>query len=93
MGLEMRPERERVALQYADAITLSEREVDEDLFERVRSLFGEDAAIELTAVIAWENASSKFNGPCAYLRRASGNGRTGKRTRVNPEKEDHRANR
>jgi len=26
--------------------------VDEDLFERVRDLFGEDALIELTAVIA-----------------------------------------
>ena len=54
-------ERERVALQYADAITLSDRDVDEDLFERVRDLFGEDAVVELTAVIAWENASSKFN--------------------------------
>ncbi len=54
-------ERERVALQYADAITLSDRDVDEALFERVRDLFGEDAVVELTAVIAWENASSKFN--------------------------------
>ena len=54
-------EAERVALEYADAITLSDRDVDEDLFERVRDLSGEDALIELTAVIAWENASSKFN--------------------------------
>jgi alkylhydroperoxidase family enzyme len=54
-------EAERVTLEYADAITLSDRDVDEDLFERVRDLFGEDALIELTAVIAWENASSKFN--------------------------------
>ncbi len=54
-------ERERVALQYADAITLSDRDVDEELFERVRGVFDEDALIELTAVIAWENASSKFN--------------------------------
>jgi alkylhydroperoxidase family enzyme len=53
-------EAERVALEYADAITLSDRDVDEDLFEPVRDLFGEDALIELTAVIAWENASSKF---------------------------------
>ena len=35
--------------------------MDEDLFERVRDLFGEDALIELTAVVAWENAASKFN--------------------------------
>ena len=54
-------EEERVALEYADAITLSDREVDEALFERVRGLFGEDALIELTAVITWENFSSKFN--------------------------------
>ncbi len=54
-------ERERVALQYADAITLSEQDVDEDLFEIVRGCFGEDAVVELTAVIAWENSSSKFN--------------------------------
>ncbi len=49
-------EEERVALEYAEAITLSDRDVNEDLFERVRDLFGEDAPIELTAVIAWENA-------------------------------------
>ena len=54
-------ERERAALRYADAITLSDRDVDEALFERVRGLFGEDALVELTAVIAWENSSSKFN--------------------------------
>ena len=54
-------ERERVALRYADAITLSGQDVDEDLFERVLGCFGEDAVIELTAVIAWENASSKLN--------------------------------
>ena len=54
-------EAERVALEYADAITLSDRDVDEELFERVRGLFGEDVLVELTAVIAWENSSSKFN--------------------------------
>ena len=54
-------ERERVALEYADAITLSERDVDDELFERVRRFFDDDAVVELTAVIAWENASSKFN--------------------------------
>jgi alkylhydroperoxidase family enzyme len=54
-------EDERVALEYADAITLSDRDVDEELFERVRRLFDEDAVVELTAVIAWENSSSKFN--------------------------------
>ena len=54
-------ERVRVALEYADAITLSERDVDDDLFARVRRAFDDDAVVELTAVITWENSSSKFN--------------------------------
>lgn len=54
-------EREKIALAYAEAITLSDRDVDDALFARVRAEFDELALIELTAVIAWENASSKFN--------------------------------
>jgi alkylhydroperoxidase family enzyme len=54
-------EMERAVLEYADAITLSDREVGEELFERVRKFFDDDALVELTAVIAWENFSSKFN--------------------------------
>ena len=53
--------KERAALEYADAITLSDRDVDDELFARVRGFFGEDALVELTAIIAWENSSSKFN--------------------------------
>ena len=54
-------ETERVALEYADAITLSDRDVGDDLFARVRRFYDDDAVVELTEVIAWENASSKFN--------------------------------
>ena len=54
-------ERERVALEYADAMTITGREVTDELFERVRTFFDEDAIIELTMIIAWENSSSKFN--------------------------------
>ena len=54
-------QRERIALEYADAMTLSDRDVGDELFERVRQLFDEDAVVELTAVIAWENSSSLFN--------------------------------
>lgn len=54
-------EAERVALAYADCITLSERDVDDALFTRLRRSYDDDALVELTAVIAWENASSKFN--------------------------------
>ncbi len=54
-------ERETVALEYADAMTLSDQDVDDALFARVAEHFDADAIVELTAVIAWENASSKFN--------------------------------
>jgi alkylhydroperoxidase family enzyme len=54
-------EKERVALEYADAITLSDRDVSDEMFSRVRRFFDDDALVELTAVIAWENSSSKFN--------------------------------
>ena len=54
-------EAERVALEYADTITLSDRDVGDDLFARVRQFYDDDAVVELTEVIAWENASSKFN--------------------------------
>jgi alkylhydroperoxidase family enzyme len=50
-----------VALLYADAITLSDRDVDDALFADVRRFFGEEETVELTEIIAWENASSKFN--------------------------------
>ncbi len=54
-------EMEKTALEYADAMTMSDRDVDEDLFGRVRGFFDDDALVELTAAIAWENSSSKFN--------------------------------
>ena len=54
-------ETERVALEYADAMTLSGREVSDELFARLRKSYDDDALVELTAIIAWENASSKFN--------------------------------
>ena len=50
-----------MALEYADAITLSDRDVDDDLFARLRQLYDDDTIVELTMTIAWENASSKFN--------------------------------
>ena len=54
-------EAERVALEYADCMTISGREVSDELFARLRRFYDDDALVELTATIAWENASSKFN--------------------------------
>ena len=54
-------ERERLALDYAERMTITGREVDDATFERLRAAFSDDELVELTATIAWENASSKFN--------------------------------
>jgi len=52
---------EKTALEYADSITITGREVSDDLFARLRSFYNEDEIVELTATVAWENSSSKFN--------------------------------
>jgi alkylhydroperoxidase family enzyme len=58
---ELYDDRERTALAYADAMTRTGEEIPEALFERLRRHFDEDQIVELTAIIAWENSSSKFN--------------------------------
>ena len=55
------PEAERLALEFADAMTITGRDASDELFARLRAFYDEDALTELTATIAWENASSKFN--------------------------------
>ena len=52
---------ERLALEYADAITYTDRDVSDALFSRLRARWDDDTLVELTEIIAWENASSKFN--------------------------------
>ncbi len=54
-------EKERVALEYAERMTITDQDVDDELFSRLRLFFEEDALVELAAAIAWENSSSKFN--------------------------------
>ena len=54
-------ERERIALEYAEAITRSDLEVSDDLMARLKRQFDEDAIVELTALVAFQNMSSKFN--------------------------------
>jgi alkylhydroperoxidase family enzyme len=54
-------EAERVALEYADSMSITGRDVSDELFVRLREFYDDDAIVELTATIAWENASSKFN--------------------------------
>jgi AhpD family alkylhydroperoxidase len=52
-------EGERLALEYAEAITRNE--VDDDLRRRVARRWSDDAIVELTGLIAFQNLSSRFN--------------------------------
>jgi alkylhydroperoxidase family enzyme len=54
-------EAEKMALRYADQMTITGREVSDEFFEELRKYYDDDSIVELTAIIAWENASSKFN--------------------------------
>ena len=52
---------EKAALEYADAMTDTSRDVEDELFARLRQHYDDDTIVELTMIIAWENASSRFN--------------------------------
>jgi alkylhydroperoxidase family enzyme len=52
---------ERLALEYAERITITGQSVDDSLFARVREHYREAQIVELTAAIAFENFRSKFN--------------------------------
>jgi AhpD family alkylhydroperoxidase len=54
-------EREKMALAYAEAATRSDRRVDAALLSRLRKHFDDQAIVELAALIAYQNMSSKFN--------------------------------
>jgi len=54
-------ERERVALEFAERMTITGEKVDDGLFSRVRRHFSEDETVELAAAAAFENFRSKLN--------------------------------
>jgi alkylhydroperoxidase family enzyme len=54
-------ERERAALEYAEAMTYTDRGVTDEVMGALRKHFDEDAIVELTGLIAFQNLSSKFN--------------------------------
>ena len=56
-------EAERVALEYAERMTIIGERVDEALFAELRRHYTEAQIVELTAAIAFENFRSKFNPP------------------------------
>ena len=52
---------ERLALEYAEAMTVTGQGVDDDLRGRLKLQWDDNAIVELTGVIAFQNLSSKFN--------------------------------
>lgn len=57
-------ERTLIALSYADAMTIADSDdefVSDDLFRRVKAEFSTEEIVVLTELIAWENASARFN--------------------------------
>ncbi|MCB1702122.1 MAG: carboxymuconolactone decarboxylase family protein [Halioglobus sp.] len=54
-------EKEKVALEYTEAVTFSDRQVTDELMERLKKFFDDDSVVELTGLIAFQNLSSKFN--------------------------------
>jgi alkylhydroperoxidase family enzyme len=53
--------KEAAALEYAEAMTDSTQRVTDAVFDRLRRVFDDDAIVELTGLIAFQNLSSKFN--------------------------------
>ena len=54
-------EAERVALDYAERMTITGQAVDDALFAQLKRHYNEAQIVELTAAIALENFRSKFN--------------------------------
>jgi len=52
---------EKIVLEYTEAITITDKRVDEQLFKHLREFLNDDQIIELTAAIAFQNMSTKFN--------------------------------
>lgn len=53
--------RERAALEYTEAVTYPDRGVSDELMTQLRRHFADDAIVELTGLVAFQNLSSKFN--------------------------------
>ena len=55
---------EKVALELAEAMTLTPQRVTDDLFHRLQAHYSEAEIVEMAAVIALENFRSRFNRCC-----------------------------
>lgn len=58
-------ERERLVLEYAEAVSTTNASVSDELIGRLKTHFDSDGIVELTGLIAFQNMSSKFNSALA----------------------------
>ena len=54
-------EKERIVLEYTEAVTYSNEQVTNEQMNKLKDYFTEDEIVELTGLIAFQNLSSKFN--------------------------------
>lgn len=54
-------QQERDVLTYVEAMTITGQRVDEAMIARLKQWFDDDAVVELTALVAFQNLSAKFN--------------------------------
>jgi len=52
---------ERLVLEYAEAMSATPPTVSDGLISRLRAVFAPEAIVELTAVVAMQNMSARFN--------------------------------
>jgi len=58
---ELFDEKEKVVLEYTEAVTYTDQQVTDELVNRLKNFFDDDGVVELTGLIAFQNLSSKFN--------------------------------
>ncbi len=54
-------EMEKAVLEYTEAMTKTDEQVTDAMVSKLRECLDEDAIVELTGLIAFQNMSSKFN--------------------------------
>jgi uncharacterized peroxidase-related enzyme len=54
-------EKEKLILEYTEAVTNSKQKISATLRSRIKKAFKENEIVELTAIIAFQNMSTKFN--------------------------------
>ncbi|ODN41687.1 alkylhydroperoxidase [Piscirickettsia litoralis] len=60
-GSKLFTDQEKAALNYTEAMTYTDKEVSEQIYNQLKQYFNEDQILDLTALIAFQNLSSKFN--------------------------------